>query len=132
MKKIKLLSVFAILIVFIISCNKTPHDKIMGKWDVDKIENPFFDDTEALNNMNKDVLDNEIFEFFDKKVTKKIPAAEGTWSMNEAGTKLRLNWDENNKNQQHNYVIKTLSEDSLKIEEDFEEFTVTTSFIKVK
>ncbi len=132
MKQIKLLSVFTILLVFIFSCNKTPQDKILGKWDIEKIENPFFDDSEALNNMNKDVLDNEIFNFSDKEISKKIPATEGTWEMDEAGTKLIIKWDETDKDQQHTYDIKTLTEDSLIIVEDFEEFTVTTTFSKIK
>ncbi len=132
MKQIKLLSVFTILLVFIFSCNKTPQDKILGQWDIEKIENPFFDDSEALNNMNKDVLDNEIFNFSDKKISKKIPATEGTWEMDEAGTKLTIKWDETDKDQQHIYDIKTLTEDSLIIVEDFEEFTVTTTFSKIK
>ncbi len=132
MKQIKLLSVFTILLVFIFSCNKTPQDKILGKWDIEKIENPFFDDSEALNNMNKDVLDNEIFNFSDKEISKKIPATVGTWEMDEAGTKLTIKWDETDKDQQHTYDIKTLTEDSLIIVEDFEEFTVTTTFSKIK
>ncbi|MCF6366699.1 MAG: hypothetical protein L3J35_10910 [Bacteroidales bacterium] len=136
MKQIKLLSILLIFVVFASSCKKTPHDKISGKWDVNKIENSTMTeaaDIEFLNEMNAEVLENEIFEFSDKKISKKFPeATEGTWEMDEAGDTLKIDWGVDDMYSPHKFVIETLTEDSLVLIEDFDEFLITTSFIKTK
>ena len=136
MKQFKLLSVLLIFVIFASSCNKTPHDKISVKWDVEKIENSTMTeatDIEFLNEMNADVLNDEVFEFTAEKISKNFPeASEGTWEMDEAGTSLSIDWGEDDLYSPHTFVIKTLTDESLVIEEDFEEFSITTTFVKAK
>ncbi len=136
MKQFKFLSILLIFVIFASSCNKTPHDKISTKWDVEKIENSTMteaSDIEFLNEMNADVLNDEVFEFTAEKISKNFPeASEGTWEMDEAGTSLSIDWGEDDLYSPHTFVIKTLTDESLVIEEDFEEFSITTTFVKAK
>ncbi|NPA45476.1 MAG: hypothetical protein GXO49_08075 [Chlorobi bacterium] len=135
MKQIKLLSATLLILFILNSCNKTPHDKIMGSWDITKIENPKIEDTDidAFKELNKEALDNEVFTFTEEKVTKKLPeASEGTWEMDEAGTILTIDWGEGDIMSPHSYTIKALTNDNLIIEEDFDDFIITTTFEKVK
>jgi len=135
MKQIKLLSATFLILFILSSCNKTPHDKIMGNWNITKIENPQIEDTDidAFNELNKDALDNEVFNFVEEKVSKKLPeASEGTWEMDEAGTILTIDWGESDIMSPHSYSIKALSNESLILEEDFDDFIITTTFEKVK
>lgn len=136
MKQFRLLSVLLIFVIFASSCNNTPHDKIAAKWDVEKIENSTMteaSDIEFLNEMNADVLNDEVFEFTADKVSKKFPdAIEGTWEMDEAGTTLSIDWGQDDLYSPHTYVIKALTDESLVIEEDFDEFSITTTFVKAK
>lgn len=135
MKQIKLLSATLLILFILSSCNKTPHDKLMGEWDVQKIENPQIEDSDidAFNELNKDVLDNEVFNFTEEKISKKFPdVAEGTWEMNEAGTMLTIDWGESDIMSPHTYTIKALTNESLIIEEDFDDFLITTTFEKIK
>ncbi len=134
MKHIKLVPVFILLLVFAVSCNKTPHDKMLGKWDVAKIVNSTMTEQEDIaffNDMNKNILDNELYTFTNEKITRTLPEKiEGTWEIDEQGTVLSIDWGESDINSPHNFVIKKLTSDSLIIEEDFEEFLMTTYFIK--
>ncbi len=136
MKQIKLLTVLVLFAALIVSCNKTPHDKIKGKWDVVKIVNSTMteqEDIDFFNEMNKDVLDNEVFTFTEDKVTKNYPEkSEGTWEINEDGTELSIDWGADDAYSPHTFVVKKLTSDSLIIEEDFEEFLMTTYFSKIK
>ncbi len=136
MKQFKLLSVILVIVIFASSCKNTAHDKISAKWDVDKIDNSTMteaSDIEFLNEMNAEVLNDEIFEFTEDKVSKKFPEAmEGTWEMDEAGTSLSIDWGEDDLYSPHIFVIKTLTDESLVIEEDFDEFSITTTFVKAK
>lgn len=136
MKQFKLLSVaFVLFALLVTSCNKTPHDKIIGSWDITKIENPRIEDTDidAVNEFNKPVLDNQIYTFSEDKISKKHPeVADGEWEMNEEGTILTIDWGSEDINSPHNYNIKALTGSSLIIEEDFDDFVITTSFDKVK
>ncbi len=135
MKQIKFLSAIFLVLFFLNSCNKTPHDKIMGSWDIVKIENPQIEDTDidAFNELNKDALDNEVFTFTEEKVSKKLPEEkEGTWEMDEAGTSLSIDWGEEDIMSPHTYSIKALTNESLIIEEDFDDFIITTTFEKTK
>ncbi len=136
MKQIKLLSVLVIFLTLTVACNKTPHDKMKGKWDVAKIVNSAMTEQEDINyfnEMNKDVLEKEIFIFTDDKITKELPEkTEGTWEINEAGTELSIDWGADDSYSPHTFVVKKLSSDSLIIEEDFEEFYITTYFSKIK
>ena len=135
MKQIKLLSATLLILFILSSCNKTPHDKLMGEWDVQKIENPQIEDSDidAFNELNKDVLDNEVFNFTEEKISKKFPdVAEGTWEMDEAGTMLTIDWGESDIMSPHTYTIKALTNESLIIEEDFDDFLITTTFEKIK
>jgi len=136
MKQIKLLSVLVIFLTLTVACNKTPHDKMIGKWDVTKIVNSTMteqEDIDFFDEMNKDVLDKEVFIFSDDKVTKNFPEqSEGTWEIDEKGTVLSIDWGENDTYSPHTFAVKKLSSDSLIIEEDFEEFFITTYFFKIK
>ena len=136
MKQVKFLSVFVFIIMVMISCNKTPHDKISGKWDVEKIENSAMTeaaDIEFLNEMNANVLKTEVFEFNADKISKKLPEAmEGTWEMDETGTTLSIDWGVDDMYSPHTYKIISLTSESLVIEEDFDEFFIKTSFVKMK
>lgn len=137
MKNFKLLTAVLALLVFVItSCNKTPHDKIMGNWDITKIENPRIEDgdIDAINELNKPLLDNEIYTFSNNnKVSRKYPeVAEGEWEMNEEGTVLTIDWGPEDIKSPRSYSIKALTNASLIIEEDLEESTMTISFDKVK
>jgi len=136
MKQFKLLSILLVTIIFVSSCNKTPHDKIIGKWDVAKIENPQIEDSDidAFNELNKETLENQIYTFSEQeKVSKKTPVETvGEWEMDEAGTVLTLDWGESDIMSPHSYTIKALTKESLIIEEDFEDFIITTSFVKIK
>jgi hypothetical protein len=109
---------------------------IKGNWDVVKIENSSFtlpEDIEFFNKMSAEVLDKEKFLIEDGKITRSMPeAANGTWKMDEAGTKLIIDWGKNDSYSPHTYVIKTITKEQLVIEEDFDEFTIITSFSKVK
>jgi len=135
MKQFKLLSAILVILIFVSSCNKTPHDKIMGEWDITKIENPQIEDSDidAFNELNKEALDNQIFTFdAEKKISKKMPElTDGEWEMDEAGTILTLDWGEDDIMSPHSYTIKALTKESLIIEEDFEDFIITTSFVKL-
>ncbi|NOZ34942.1 MAG: hypothetical protein GXO80_06555 [Chlorobi bacterium] len=136
MKQIKLLSVLVIFLTLTVSCNKTPHDKLIGKWDVTKIVNSTMteqDDIDFFNEMNKDVLDKEVFTFTNDKVTKSFPEkTEGTWEIDEKGKILTIDWGENDNYSPHTFVVEKLTSDSLIIQEDFEEFLMTTYFSKIK
>jgi len=136
MKQIKLLSVLVIFLSLTVACNKTPHDKLIGDWDVSKIVNSTMteqDDIDFFNDMNKDVLDKEVFTFSEDKVVKKFPEkSEGTWEIDEKGTVISIDWGENDTYSPHTFVVKKLTSDSLIIEEDFEEFLMTTYFSKIK
>ncbi len=136
MKKYTFFSVIIIIILFITSCKPSPHDMIKGNWDVVKIENSSFtlpEDIEFFNKMSAEVLDKEKFLIEDGKITRSMPeAANGTWKMDEAGTKLIIDWGKNDSYSPHTYVIKTITKEQLVIEEDFDEFTIITSFSKVK
>lgn len=135
MKQIKLLSATLLILFILNSCNKTPHEKLIGEWDIDKIENPQIEDTDidAFNELNKNALDNEVFSFTDEKVSKKLPeASEGTWEMDEAGTLLTIDWGESDIMSPHSYTVKALTNESLILEEDFDDFTISTTFKKVK
>ena len=135
MKQIKLLSILVIFLTLTVACNKTPHDKLIGKWDVSKIVNSTLteqDDIDFLNEMNKDALDNEVFTFEEDKITRNFPEkSEGTWEIDEKGTILSIDWGENDTYSPHTFAVKKLTSDSLIIEEDFEEFLMTTYFSKV-
>lgn len=136
MKQIKLLSVLVIFLTLTVACNKTPHDKLIGKWDVSKIVNSTMteqDDIDFFNEMNKDVLDKEMYTFSDGKITKSFPEqTEGTWEIDENGSVLSIDWGENDINSPHTFSVKKLTSDSLIVEEDFEEFLMTTYFSKIK
>lgn len=136
MKQIKLLSVLVIFLTLTVACNKTPHDKLIGKWDVTKIVNSSMteqDDINFFNEMNKDVLDKEIYTFSNDKVTKNFPEqTEGTWEIDEKGQILSIDWGENDINSPHKFSVKKLTSDSLIVVEDFEEFLITTYFAKIK
>lgn len=136
MKQIKLLSILVIFLTLTVACNKTPHDKLIGKWDVSKIVNSTLteqDDIDFLNEMNKDALDNEVFTFEEDKITRNFPEkSEGTWEIDEKGTILSIDWGENDTYSPHTFAVKKLTSDSLIIEEDFEEFLMTTFFSKIK
>ena len=136
MKQIKLLSILVIFLTLTVACNKTPHDKIIGKWDVSKIVNSTMteqSDIDFFNEMNKDVLDKEVYTFTDDKVEKNFPEkAEGTWEIDEKGTVLTIDWGENDTYSPHSFEVKKLTSDSLIVSEDFEEFFITTYFSKIK
>jgi len=136
MKQIKLLSVLVIFLTLTVSCNKTPHDKLIGNWDISNIVNSTMteqDDIDFFNEMNKDVLDKETFTFTDDKVSKNFPEkSEGTWEIDENGTVISIDWGENDTYSPHTFAVKKLTSDSLIVEEDFEEFLMTTFFSKVK
>lgn len=136
MKQIKLLSVLVIFLTLTVSCNKTPHDKMIGKWDVTKIVNSTMteqSDIDFFNEMNKDVLDKEVYTFTEDKVEKNFPEkTQGTWEIDEKGTVLTIDWGENDTYSPHSFDVKRLTSDSLIISEDFEEFFITTYFSKIK
>ena len=136
MKQLKVLSILAIIVIFISACKSTPHDKINGKWNVTKIENSTMTDQEDIdffNQMNADLINNEELKFTDGKITKTFPEIkEGKWEMNETGTQLMIDWGEDDTYSPHNFVIKSLSDDSMVIEEDYDEFFITTTLKKIK
>jgi hypothetical protein len=128
--------VVLIPIILISSCKKTPHDLIKGNWDITKIENSSYslpEDIDFFNKINSEVLAKEKFVIEDGKISKSMPENTiGTWKMDEKGTKLIIDWGEKDIYSPHTFVIKSLTEDNLVIEEDFEEFALITSFSKVK
>jgi hypothetical protein len=136
MKQIKFFSVILIFVLFTASCNKTPKEKMSGKWDVEKIENSTMHETadiEFLNEMNANILKTEVFEFADTKVKKTLPEPiEGTWEIDEAGTVLTIDWGADDMYSPHKFNVKELTSEKLVIEEDFEEFFIKTTFVKVK
>lgn len=136
MKQLKVLSILAIIVIFISACKSTPHDEITGKWNVIKIENSTMTDQEDIdffNQMNADLMNNEELNFTEGEITKKFPdVKEGIWEMDEAGTYLMIDWGEEDTYSPHNFDIKSLSNDSMVIEEDFEEFFITTTLTKSK
>jgi hypothetical protein len=126
----------AALIVFLGACKKTPHDMIKGNWDIAKIENSSYtlpEDIDFFNKINAEVLEKEKYVIEDGKISKSMPEATvGSWKMDEEGTKLIIDWGKNDIYSPHNYVIKTLTDESLIIEEDFDEFSLITTFNKAK
>lgn len=135
MKKFTFFSVIA-FVVFFSSCKQTPHDMIKGNWDLAKIENSGYslpEDIEFFNKINSEVLAKEKFVIEDGKISKSMPEAiSGSWKMDEEGTKLIIDWGEKDSYSPHTYVIKSLTEETLVIEEDFDEFTLITTFNKIK
>ena len=136
MKHLKAFSVLVIIAVFFSACKTTPHDKISGKWNITKIENSTMTDQEDIDffdQMNADLMINQEIDFAEGKITKTYPdPKEGTWEMNEEGTTLTIDWGEEDTYSPHNFKIKSLTDDSLVTEEDFEEFFITTSYTKSK
>jgi hypothetical protein len=136
MKHIKVFSFLAVLAIFTFACKKTPHDMITGNWDVIKTENSTMteqEDIDFFNQMNAEVIESEAFNFSEGKVTKKFPEnSEGTWELDEKGTTLIIDWGENDTYSPHTFNVLTLSNDSLVIEEDYEEFFIKTTFVKIK
>jgi hypothetical protein len=136
MKKYGFFLVIVLSVLMITSCKKTPHDLIKGNWDITKIENSSYSNPEDIaffDKINSEVLAKEKFVFEEGKISKSMPeATNGSWKMDEKGTKLIIDWGEKDVYSPHTFVIKSLTEDNLVIEEDFEEFTLTTSFAKVK
>ena len=135
MKKFTFFSVIAFVVIFS-SCKQTPHDMIKGNWDIAKIENSSYtlpEDVEFFDKINSEVLAKEKFVIEDGKISKSMPEAQsGSWKMDEEGTKLIIDWGEKDSYSPHTYVIKSLTEETLVIEEDFDEFTLITTFNKVK
>ena len=136
MKHLKIFLVPAIIAIFTFACKKTPHDMINGKWDVIKIENSTMTDQEDIdffNQMNADVIDKEEFNFAEGTITRNFPEnSEGTWEMDEKGTNLSIDWGSNDTYSPHTFNILSLTNDSLIIEEDYEEFFIKTTFVKLK
>lgn len=136
MKHLKIFSILAMIAIFTSACKTTPHDKISGKWNISKIENSTMTDQEDIdffNQMNAEAITNEELNFTEGKITRKYPEAkEGIWEMDEAGTYLTIDWGEDDTYSPHKYNIKSLTDDSMIIEEDFEEFFITTTYTKSK
>ena len=136
MKHLKAFSVLVIIAVFFSACKTTPHDKISGKWNISKIENSTMTDQEDIdffNQMNADLMKSQEVNFAEGKITKTYPdLKEGTWEMDEEGSNLKIDWGEEDTYSPHNYIIKSLTDDSMIVEEDYEEFLIITTYIKSK
>lgn len=136
MKHLKTFSIIALVAILFSSCKLTPHDKISGKWKISEIENTTMtleEDIEFFNQMNEELIKSQVITFEEAKITKSYPEAlEGTWEMDEDGTVLTIDWGQEDTYSPHTYSIKTLTKDSLVVEEDFDEFFIITSYVKAE
>jgi len=136
MKHLKAFSIIALIAVIFTACTLTPHDKISGKWKISKIENTTMtiqDDIDFFDKMNEDLVKSQEINFEEGKITKTYPESkEGIWEMDEGGTTLTIDWGQDDTYSPHTLIIKTLSKDSLVVEEDFEEFFIITTYTKIK
>lgn len=136
MKHLKAFSILAIIVIFLSACKTTPHDKIGGKWNITKIENSTMTDQEDIdffNQMNADLIKSQEINFAEGKITKTYPdSKEGTWEMDNEGSNLTIDWGAEDTYSPHNYKIKSLTDDSMVVEEDYEEFFIITTYTKSK
>ena len=136
MKHLKTFSIIVLVAILFSACKLTPHDKITGKWKISKIENTTMtleEDIDFFNQMNEELMKSQEITFEEGKIMKTYPEAqEGTWEMDEEGTVLTIDWGQEDTYSPHTFNVKTLSKDSMVIEEDFEEFFIITTYIKAE
>ncbi len=125
---------FLLLALTFIACNKSPHEKIKGEWDIVKIENSAMteqSDIDDFNEMNAEVIKNEAYSFQNKKITRVfVEPKSGTWKMDKEGKLLIIDWGKDDFYSPHKYDVLTLDEKTLQVVEHFDVFDVTTTFEK--
>jgi hypothetical protein len=133
MKKFAIISLVISVLLVLNACKKTPQEMVIGKWKIDKIENSekMGDaEIEMFNRINKDKIDNEIFDFSIEKLSIKYPQeAVCQWDLSEDGKTLTVYYPEDG---EHKYEIISMDKNQIVWKEDFEDFYHTTTLIKVK